>query len=127
MNSPTGTADNHYAPKFDPDDPSNQTLLMPVFFLYPQYATTDIIAEFQEDTPFSAHISAMFPPQAPPPEWDKEGEYIDGRLVIYAMTHRKRLLKVGKKMTLRDVFTASAAKHGEPKDGLELKDGCQHG
>lgn len=66
----------------------------------------------------------MFPPQAPPPDWDQHGEYIDGRLVIYAITYRQRLLKVGKKMTLRDVFKASAAKEGEPKDGLELKDGC---
>ncbi|KAJ3539257.1 hypothetical protein NM688_g6393 [Phlebia brevispora] len=124
MPSPKGTADNVYQPKLDPEDPTRQTLLLPVFFLYPQYATTDIISEFQEDTPFSAHITAMFPPQAPPPEWDKQGEYVDGRLVIYAMTHRNRLLKVGKKMTLRDVFKASAAKPGEPKDGLELKDGC---
>lgn len=95
-----------------------------MFFLYPQYATTDVIAEYQEDTPFAAHISAMFPPQAPPPEWDQQGQYTDGRLVVYAMTHRGRLLKVGKKMTLRDVFKASIAKPGEPKDGLELKDGC---
>ena len=40
------------------------------------------------------------------------------------MTHNKRLLKIGKKMTLRDVFRSSAAKTGEPQDGLELKDGC---
>ena len=122
LSSPKGTADNVYSPKFDPDDSTNHTLLMPVFFLYPQYATSDIIAEFQEDTPFAAHISAMFPPQAPPPDWDKSREYTDGRLVIYAMTHRQRLLKVGKKMTLRDVFKASAAKPGDLSDGLELKD-----
>lgn len=124
QNSPKGTADNHYSPKFDPEDPTGRTLCVPAFFLYPQYATSDIIAEFQEDTPFSAHIAAMFPPQAPPPEWDQRKEYTDGRLVVYAMTHRKRLLKVGKKMTLRDVFKASAAKAGEPQDGLEIKDGC---
>lgn len=66
----------------------------------------------------------MFPPQAPPPEWDKKGEYVDHRLVIYAMTHRRRLLKVGKNMTLLDVFKAARHKEGEPADGLELKDGC---
>lgn len=77
-----------------------------------------------EDTPFAAHISAMFPPQVPPPEWDSKGEYKDGQLVIYAMTHQKRLLKVGKKMTLRDVCQASKGKENEPKDGLEVKDGC---
>ncbi len=66
----------------------------------------------------------MFNPTAPPPEWDAKGQYKDGNLVIYAMTRRKRLLKVGKKMTLRDVCNAAKAKEGEPLDGLELKDGC---
>ena len=100
QNSPNGTADNDYSPKFDADDATGRTLCFPVFFLYPQYATSDIISEFQEDTPFSAHVTAMFPPQAPPPAWDQRGEYTDGRLVIYAMTRGKRLLKIGKKMTL---------------------------
>ena len=77
-----------------------------------------------EDTTFGAHIEAMFPPQVPPPEWDKKGEYTANNLVIYAPTHRKRLLKVGKKMTLRDVCKAAKAKEGQPLDGLELKDGC---
>lgn len=95
-----------------------------MFFLYPQHATSDVIPEFVEDTPFSAHLSAMFPPHATPPGWDSKGEYVEGQLVIYAMTHRKRLLKVGKKMTLREVCAASRAKEGQPKDGLELKDGC---
>jgi hypothetical protein len=44
--------------------------------------------------------------------------------VVYATTNRKRLLKVGKKMTLRDVFKASKEKEGTPRDGLELKDNC---
>lgn len=42
---------------------------------------------------------------------------------MYAMTHRKRLLKVGKKMTLRDVCMAAKEKDGEPADGLVIKDG----
>ena len=66
----------------------------------------------------------MFPPQAPAPEWDKNAEYVDGQLVVYAMTLRKRLLKVGKKMTLGDVCRAAKEKDGEPRDGLEIKDGC---
>ncbi|RDB20499.1 Tetratricopeptide repeat protein 4 [Hypsizygus marmoreus] len=115
---------NPYSPHFDAEDPTQSTLVLPVFFLYPQYATSDVIQEFVEDTPFAAHISAMFPPQAPPADWDTKREYIDGNLVIYAMTHRKRLLKVGKKMTLRDVCKAAKGKENEPKDGLEVKDGC---
>ncbi|KAJ7283463.1 hypothetical protein C8J57DRAFT_1498519 [Mycena rebaudengoi] len=115
---------NPFAPHFDAEDPTDSTLIIPVFFLYPQYATSDVIPEFVEDTPFAAHISTMFPPEAPPPSWDVKGEYVDGQLVIYAMTHKKRLLKVGKKMTLRDVCSAARGKDGEPKDGLEVKDGC---
>ncbi|TCD64335.1 40S ribosomal protein [Steccherinum ochraceum] len=124
VKNPDGPADNPYKPHFDPEDPSDQTLIMPAFFLYPQYATSDVISHFVEDTTFSAHITTMFPPQAPPPDWDKKNEYVDGNLAVYAMTHRKRLLKVGKKMTLRHVFVASKAKVGEPRDGLEVKDGC---
>lgn len=124
VKNPNGPAENPYKPHFDPEDPSGQTLIIPTFFLYPQYATSDVISHFVEDTTFSAHITTMFPPQAPPPGWDKKNEYVDGNLTVYAMTHRKRLLKVGKKMTLRDVFVASKAKVGEPKDGLEVKDGC---
>lgn len=66
----------------------------------------------------------MFPPSAPAPDWDKKGEYVDGKLVVYGMTLRKRLLKVGKKMTLIDVCRAAKGKEGEPRDGLEVKDGC---
>ena len=99
-------------------------MVFPVFFLYPQYATSDVIAEFVEDTSFAAHLETMFPPQAPAPDWDKKGEYTEGKMVVYAMTRRKRLLKVGKKMTLRDVCNAAKGKPGEARDGLDLKDGC---
>ncbi|CAK5262761.1 unnamed protein product, partial [Mycena citricolor] len=116
--------DNPYEPHFDPEDPTGTSLIIPVFFLYPQYATSDIIPEFVEDTPFSSHLAVMFPPQAPPPAWDTKHEYVDGKLAVYAMTRRKRLLKVGKKMSLREVCTAAKEKEGELKDGLELKDGC---
>ncbi|KAJ7477070.1 hypothetical protein B0H11DRAFT_1809238, partial [Mycena galericulata] len=115
---------NPFAPHFDPEDPTDSTLIIPVFFLYPQHATSDVIPDFVEDTPFAAHLSTMFPPQAPPPVWDLKGQYVDGQLVVYAMTHRKRLLKVGKKMSLRDVCSAAKSKDGEPRDGLEVKDGC---
>ncbi|KAF7971044.1 hypothetical protein HWV62_22171 [Athelia sp. TMB] len=122
---PPGPPDNDsYEPHFDPEDPTGQTLIFPVFFLYPQYATSDVIPQFVETTTFAAHLSVMFPTSAPPPDWDKKREYTDGKLIVYAMTARKRLLKVGKKMTLADVCKAAKGKEGEPKDGLELKDGC---
>lgn len=122
--NPKGSSENPYEPHFDPEDPEGTTLIIPVFFLYPQYATSDVIAHFVEDTTFSTHIVQMFPPQAPAPSWDKAGKYMANTLVVYAITRRKRLLKVGKKMTLRDVCNAAKAKEGEPDDGLELKDGC---
>lgn len=95
-----------------------------MFFLYPQYATSDIISEFAEDTTFGAHIETMFPPNAPAPDWDLKREYLPANIVTYVPTYRKRLLKVGKRMTLRDVFKAAKAKEGQPTDGLEVKDGC---
>ncbi|KAG1773889.1 40S ribosomal protein S7 [Suillus occidentalis] len=119
-----GSSENPYTPHFDPEDPGGTTLIIPVFFLYPQYATSDVIAHFVEDTTFSTHIFQMFPPHAPAPSWDKAGKYNADTLVVYAITRRKRLLKVGKKMSLRDVCNAAKAKEGEPDDGLELKDGC---
>lgn len=66
----------------------------------------------------------MFPPTVAPPYWDGKAEYSVDRIIIYAVTHRRRLLKVGKKMTLRDVLKAAAGKEGDLKDWLELKDGC---
>ncbi len=80
---------NPYAPHFDPEDPTGRALIIPVFFLYPQYATSDVVPEFVEDTPFAEHLKAMFPPQTGPPEWDTKGEYVDGQIVIYAMTRRE--------------------------------------
>ncbi|OBZ76696.1 Hsp70/Hsp90 co-chaperone CNS1 [Grifola frondosa] len=124
VSNPEGPSNNPYEPSFDPEDLTNNTLILPVFFLYPQYATSDLISHFVENTAFAAHLSDMFPPNAAIPEWDKNKEYVNGQLAVYAMTHRKRLLKVGKKTTLEDVCKAARGKDGEPKDGLELKDGC---
>lgn len=117
-------SENLYAPHFDPEDPAKGTLIFPTFFLYPQHATSDLIPNFVEDTTFAAHITNIFPSDAPAPQWDKNREYVDGSLVVYATTHQKRLLKIGKEMTLRDVCRAAGKKDRELMEGLELKDGC---
>lgn len=111
-------------PSFDPEDPG--TMIFPVIFLYPQYATSDLVPTYHELTPFASHLSLMFPPRSSKPDWDVNGDYVDdGRLVVYAVTKRKRLLKVGKKMCLRDLCNAAKANgNDKDKDGLELKDGC---
>jgi len=116
-------SDSPCEPHFDPEDPSQETLIFPAFFLYPQYATSDVISEFVEDTHFSAHLEQMFPPTGQRPDWDAKAEYDVSSIVVYAMTHRRRLLKVGKKMTLRDVITVAHEKPGAARDGLELKNG----
>ncbi|KAF5393950.1 hypothetical protein D9757_000319 [Collybiopsis confluens] len=115
---------NPQAPHFDLEDSSGTAMIFPVFFLYPQHATSDVIPKYVEDTPFATHMDIMFNPTGPPPEWDTKRQYRAGNLVVYALTRRKRLLKVGKKMSLKDVFKASQAKEGDPPDGLELKDNC---
>ncbi|KAL0580918.1 HSP70/90 co-chaperone [Marasmius crinis-equi] len=110
-------------PHFDPEDPTYQSLIFPVYLEYPEHGTYDVVPEFVEDTPFSAHLDVMFPPKGEAPAWDKKGEYTSGKLVVYASTKRKRLLKVGRNMSLRDLCDAAKAKDGDPADGLELTDG----
>ncbi len=68
----------------------------------------------------------MFPPEGARPSWDTTGEYTSSNLALYLQTRHKRLFKVGKKMTLADVFLKAAPNEGEDVDGLELKEGCLH-
>ncbi|CAF3817950.1 unnamed protein product [Rotaria sp. Silwood1] len=51
---------------------SDQTLTFPVVFLYPEYAQTDYIKEFHENTKLIDQLSVMFESRAP---WDEEGKY----------------------------------------------------
>jgi len=118
--NPKGTPEVDYKPQFDEEDPSRGTLLFPVHFLYPQHAASDTVPDFHEDTSFGGQLAAMFPPNAEPPNWDKAGEYVNGRLSIYAATSKRRLLRIGKKMTLRHVIREA----GKDGDGLELQSGC---
>jgi hypothetical protein len=96
-----------------------------VWFVYPQYGVSDIVSQFAEDTTFGDHLNAMFSPDAPPPDFDKtRSQYKSNNLVIYATTHGKRVLKCGKKTTLRELLETSKAKEGEKPDGMEMKEGC---
>lgn len=62
-------------------------------------------------------------------EWDTKHEYYTSNLVVYVETRAKRLLKVGKELTLREVLRKAARAREEkdgvvaPKDGVVLKDG----
>jgi len=106
-------------------DDKNATLVFPVLLHYQQYSMTEVIAHFAEDHTFFQQFDVMFPPNAASPPWDKNQEYVnDGRLVVYAITRKQRLLKVGKKMTLRNLFEAAGEKKNNAgRDGLELTQG----
>ncbi|ETS61977.1 hypothetical protein PaG_03528 [Moesziomyces aphidis] len=105
-------------------------LVVPVFFMYPQHAQSDFISDFHEDTPLAEYLSTIFPSSSRGSlPWDKAGEYYDGNLVVYASTRRQRLLKLGRKLTLRHVMD-QAYKDAEPgmdkvrdRDGLVMHDG----
>lgn len=96
-----------------------------MLFLYPKHAQSDTISSYHEDDTFYEHLKIMFPPDGVRPSWDEKGEYTPDNLSVYLETKKKRLLKVGKKMTLADVFTRAGGNERE-LDGLELKAGCLH-
>ncbi|GJJ07575.1 hypothetical protein Clacol_001778 [Clathrus columnatus] len=110
-----------YSPNFL--EGNSSIMVFTVFFLYPQYATSDVISQYDETVPFTSHLKEMFSSGDERPTWDQQGQYVFQNLVVYAITHQRRILKVGKKMNLSDVFKASGGKDGE-RDGLELKNGC---
>ena len=59
------------------------------------------------------------------PDWDVLREYTTSNLAVYATTSRRRLLKIGKRMTLRDACDSAAnVTAGPERDGLELREGC---
>ncbi|KIY45880.1 TPR-like protein [Fistulina hepatica ATCC 64428] len=124
IENPNESSINLHEPHFDDQDAT--AVVFPVFFLYPQYPTSDIIPQFLENVPFGAHLDRMFPKTShstnmPFADWDVKRQYTLDNINVYAMTSRGRLLKVGKKMCLRDIFKAAKK---EEKEGLELKDGC---
>ncbi|KAL5508112.1 CNS1 [Sanghuangporus vaninii] len=118
---PSSSAGSDHKPHFE-DDTESSALILPSFFLYPQYAESDIVPNFHEDTTFGDQLSNMFPPNVPAPDWDLKHEYVYGKLNVYAITRTKRLLKIGMKMTLRDLLNVAKAKDGSP-DGLEVREG----
>lgn len=69
-------------------------------------------------------LAGMFPPNVPGPEWDKGQDYAAGKLSAYIISQSKRLLKVGMRMTLREVFNAAKRTKEGKADGLEVRDGC---
>uniref|UniRef100_A0A8C5L6K8 Tetratricopeptide repeat domain 4 n=1 Tax=Jaculus jaculus TaxID=51337 RepID=A0A8C5L6K8_JACJA len=55
-------------------------LSWPVLFLYPEYAQSDFISAFHEDSRFIDHLTAMF---SETPSWDSEQKYHPDNLEVY--------------------------------------------
>ena len=116
--------DNPHPLHFDPS--SSDHLIFPVFLLYPQYGQSDLITHFHETASFADQLGAMFPDSSSPgvgeptwAPWDEKREYYTTNLVVYVETRDRRLLKVGKELSL-----AAAIKRGvKETDGVVLRDG----
>ena len=98
--------------------------------MYPTHAQSDFITHFHQETSFDDQLAQMFPSspssgQVPFPDWDTKREYYSSNLVVYVETRHRRLLKVGKDLTLREVLAKGfrAPVDGVVKDGVVLKDG----
>ncbi|KAL9936076.1 hypothetical protein V8E36_004918 [Tilletia maclaganii] len=158
--------DNPYPAHFDPDglpsecradlpllssttwrapDPIRTSLILPVFLLYPQHDQSDLITHFHEDETMGDRLDAVFPADAPPQPWDAERrEYVSKKLVVYASTRKRRLFKVGRGLSLRELMEKGADEGGakamaaaagaqptaeeqrrarEERDGLVMRDG----
>lgn len=125
------------APLYPPEEaeawiaPNAHTpLIFPVFLLYPQHNQSDLITHFHEETSFDQQLAPIFPSSpssSSPPwsEWDDKHEYYTSNLSVYVETSQRRLLKVGKEITLREVIAKAVkpANGSTPRDGIVLRDG----
>jgi tetratricopeptide (TPR) repeat protein len=114
--------------KWTAPDSIRTPLIFPVFFLYPVHFQSDLISHFHEDTTIASHLDVMFPAEMQGSlPWDTKGEYVSSNLNVYATTKRKRLLKLGKKITLREILDKGARDadkdKGIERDGIVMMDG----
>ena len=105
-------------------DPIRTPVIFPVMLLYPQHNTSDLISEYHEDTPIGMHLEVMFPLEARGSlPWDAQGEYVANRLSVIAKTRKGRLLRVGHKLSLRELLDQGATPSNDDRDGIVLRDG----
>jgi hypothetical protein len=96
--------------------PVETPLIFPVFFLRPlaRPPTRDLILTFREDVTFGGQLDAFNA---------QNNVQQQGRAPlaenVYAATKQGRLLKVGRKLTLKQIIAACV----KPGDGLELTGG----
>ena len=126
---PPSSTDQHEP--WTPPPPEQTTLIYPVFLLYPSHSQSDFITHFSEETSVADHLAVMFPSSAPSseppfPAWDTKREYHSDNLVVYVETAHRRLLKVGRDLTLREVIRKAVKPAMDGKgvgDGVILRDG----
>ncbi|RHZ46535.1 hypothetical protein Glove_615g4 [Diversispora epigaea] len=92
---------------------SENQLIWPVVFLYPEYKQSDFITEFNEENTFQDHLEIMFGDNSAP--WDVSKKYINiDKLEIYYEYNLEgggggegapRLLKINKNCNLRKVLS----------------------
>lgn len=110
-------------------DPIRTPIVFPVIFFYPQYRQSDMISHFHEDTTLQAHLEMMFSGSVETRmPWDSKGDYIHTKLNLIATTKQKRILRIGKGLTLREAID-QCARDPDPstqqqRDGMILQDGC---
>ncbi|XP_008066001.1 tetratricopeptide repeat protein 4 isoform X2 [Carlito syrichta] len=71
-------SENPYGARLSLDDQGR--LSWPVLFLYPEYAQSDFISAFHEDSRFIDHLMAVF---GETPSWDLEQKYCPDNLEVY--------------------------------------------
>lgn len=77
-------------------------LSWPVLFLYPEYAQSDFISAFHEDSRFIDHLMVMF---SETPSWDSEQKYCPDNLEVYFEDEdRTELYQVPPNSTLLQVL-----------------------
>ncbi|KAB0402533.1 hypothetical protein E2I00_002566, partial [Balaenoptera physalus] len=94
------TSENLYGARLSVDDGGR--LSWPVLFLYPEYAQSDFISAFHEDSRFIDHLMVMF---GETPSWDLEQKYCPDNLEVYFEDDdRSELYRVPPKSTLLEVL-----------------------
>ncbi|KAM4872080.1 tetratricopeptide repeat protein 4 [Thomomys bottae] len=94
------SAENPYGARLNLDD--HGRLNWPVLFLYPEYAQSDFISGFHEDSRFIDHLLVMF---GETPSWDSERKYCPDNLEVYFEDEeREELYQVPPTKTLLQVL-----------------------
>ncbi|KAK2107320.1 Tetratricopeptide repeat protein 4 [Saguinus oedipus] len=94
------SSENPHGARLSLDDQGR--LSWPVLFLYPEYAQSDFISAFHEDSRFIDHLMVMF---GETPSWDVEQKYCPDNLEVYFEDEdRAELYRVPAKSTLLQVL-----------------------